>query len=82
VARRPITTPWTPELDERLKLLAAQKATAIRASAALNKPINSVRTRARTLGLSFSGVREMKAKIRALAEAQADIRRPRIFLPS
>ena len=71
MARRPITSPWTPEQDERLKLLAAQKATATRASAALNKPISSVRIRARKLGLSFPGIREMKAKIRALAEAES-----------
>jgi len=76
VARRPIRSPWTPELDERLKVLAAQNATAVRASAALNKPINSVRIRARKLGLSFPGIRETKAKIRALAEAEiAGVRR-------
>ena len=69
MARRPITSPWTPELDERLRALAAQKATAIRASAALNRPVSSVRIRARKLGLSFPGVREMKARIKALTEA-------------
>ena len=69
MARRPITSPWTPELDERLRALAAQKTTAIRASAALNRPVSSVRIRARKLGLSFPGVREMKARIKALTEA-------------
>jgi hypothetical protein len=28
MARRPITSPWTSEQDDRLKALAAQKATA------------------------------------------------------
>lgn len=70
MTRRPITSPWTPEQDERLKKLAAEKATATRASAALNKPISGVRIRARKLGLFFPGVREVKARIRALAEAE------------
>ena len=69
MARRPITSPWTPELDERLRALAAQKATAIRVSAALNRPVSSVRIRARKLGLLFPGVREMTARIKALTEA-------------
>ena len=68
MARRPITSPWTPEQDERLRLLAEQKATATRASASLNRPMASIRIRARKLGLSFPGIRELKAKIRALAD--------------
>ena len=57
------------EQDERLKFLAAQNATAIRASAALNKPLSSVRVGARKLGLMLPGARELKARTKALAEA-------------
>lgn len=73
MARRPIISPWTPELDERLKELVAQKASVIRASAALNKPLSSVRIRARKLGLELPGLRELKKKIRLLDQQAADL---------
>jgi hypothetical protein len=73
VVRRPITSPWTPELDERLTLLAKQGASAIRAAGALNKPISAVRIRARKLGLKLPGVRELKKKIRLLDQQAADL---------
>jgi hypothetical protein len=73
VVRRPITSPWTPELDERLALLAKQGASAIRAAAALNKPISAVRVRARKLGFELPGVRELKKKIRLLDQQAADL---------
>lgn len=66
--RRLIISPWTPEQDDRLKFLSAQGATAIRASAALSKPLTSVKIRARKLGIPLPGVREVKAKIRASAQ--------------
>jgi hypothetical protein len=69
MARPPLTSPWTPEQDERLKVLAAQGATATRAAAALKRPILSVRVRARKLGVPLLGPRALRAKFRALEEA-------------
>jgi hypothetical protein len=46
--------PWTAEDDERLKALAVQGASIIRAAGALNRKINSVRDRARKLGCPFA----------------------------
>jgi hypothetical protein len=66
MTRRPLTSPWTPELDEKLKLLATQGSSAIRACAALRKPLTSVRMRARMLGLDLPGVREQHKRIRLL----------------
>lgn len=66
MARPPITSPWTPEQDEKPKALAAQGASALRAAAALKRPVSSVRIRARKLGLPLPGVRELRRKIREL----------------
>jgi hypothetical protein len=75
MARRPLTSPWTPELEEKLKLLAAQGATETRAAAALKRPLSTVRLKARKLGLSILGARALKAKYRKLdAERVADDR--------
>jgi hypothetical protein len=65
MARPPLTSPWTPEQDERLKVLAAQEATATRAAAALKRPILSVRVRARKLGVPLLGLREARKKLAA-----------------
>lgn len=61
--RRPITSPWTAELDNQLKLLSAQGATAIRASAALSKPLSSVRIRARKLGFRYPGCQKFEPRL-------------------
>jgi GcrA cell cycle regulator len=71
MARQPVTSPWTPEQDERLRQLAAQGATALRAAAALKRPLTSVRIRARKLGLSLPGVREVRRKLAASLNAGA-----------
>ena len=63
MARPPLTSPWTPEQDEQLKALAAQGASAIRAAAALKRPVNSVRIRARKLGVDLPGVRAIRKKL-------------------
>lgn len=63
MARPPIYTLWTPEQDQRLTQLAAQGATALRAAAALSRTLMSVRMRARKLGLSLLGVREVRRKL-------------------
>ncbi len=78
MTRAPLISPWTPEQDDRLKVLAAQGASAIRAAAALKRPVSSVRARARKLGVSLLGLRALRAKSRALEEAEtrAGERRP------
>jgi GcrA cell cycle regulator len=63
MVRPPIYMLWTPEHDERLIQLAAQGATVLRAAAALRRPLNSVRSRARKLGLSLMGVRAVRRKL-------------------
>ena len=63
MARPPIYKLWTPEHDQRLTQLAAQGATVLRAAAALRRPLNSVRSRARKLGLSLMGVRQVRQKL-------------------
>lgn len=63
MARPPLTSPWTPEQDERLKALAAQGASAIRAAAALKRPVSSVKVRARKLGIDLPGVRAIRKKL-------------------
>jgi len=63
MARSPLSSPWSPEQDERLTQLATKGATALRAAAALNRPLQSVRIRARKLGLSLPGVREVRRKL-------------------
>lgn len=62
--RPPLSSPWTPEQDDLLKQLSAKGATALRAAAAMKRPITSVRIRARKLGLSLPGVREVRRKLR------------------
>jgi hypothetical protein len=63
LARPPITSPWTPEQDEKLKALAAKGASAIRAAGALKRTISGVRVRARKLGVAFPTVREIRRKL-------------------
>lgn len=60
-----ITRPWTEEDVARLKDLAASGATLMRASAALNRNGSSVQKKARSLGIKFSGVRQVRADLRA-----------------
>lgn len=73
MTRRPITSPSTLEQEDRLKLLAAQKATALRASAALNKPISSVQIRARKLGLPSGSSRDEGQNSRAYCGSRKGI---------
>ena len=72
MARQPLTSAWTPDQDERLTQLAAQGATALRAAAALKRPLTSVRIRARKLGLSLPGVREVRRKLRSATGGEGD----------
>jgi len=72
MARLPIVTLWTPEQDELLKQLVAKGATAVRAAAALKRTTSAVRLRARKLGLSLPGVREVRKKLRSATGSEGD----------
>jgi hypothetical protein len=61
--RRIIKAPWTPEENERLKALAAGGTSALRAAAALNCSVLSVRNQARKLRCPFPSIREMKKRL-------------------
>ena len=66
MARFPIVSPWTDEQDERLRQLAAEGVSVVKAAGALNRTLTAVHTRASKLGLSWAGVREMSRKLRSV----------------
>ena len=51
---------WTEEEDERLKALILSGASAVRASAALKRPLTTVKLKARKMGMPFRHDRELK----------------------
>lgn len=55
-------SPWTPEEDERLKDLVAKGASILKAAAALNRTMISVRDHARKLGSPFPSIKEARKK--------------------
>ena len=57
---------WTDADLARLKELSAKNASAMRAAAALNRSLSSVKRMARIHGLPLAGTRQMRAAIRAL----------------
>jgi hypothetical protein len=59
---RRLVRPWTAEDDERLKTLAAQGVSIIKASAVLKRKIARVRTRARATGCAFQPLRFARKK--------------------
>lgn len=75
--RKPMVTRWTEEEIELLQQLLKSGATAVRAAAALDRSMTSVKNRARQLGTPFPHDRQL-AKIRrrkyALAAAEARAR--------
>jgi hypothetical protein len=54
--------PWTEEDNARLKEFVVQDASIIRAAAALNRNIKSVRAQARKLGAPFPPMRVFRKK--------------------
>ena len=70
--KNPAFLTWTKEQDELLKQLAAKGVTALRAAAALKRPTTSVRIRARKLGLSLPGVREVRRKLASAMHSEGD----------
>lgn len=63
---RIIKTSWTLEHEARLIRMAEAGASAVRISAALNRPINGIRAKARLLGIDLPTTREVRAKLREL----------------
>ena len=59
---RLISGSWTEADNERLKALVAQGASIVRAAAAFNRSIVSVRIQARKLGTPFPPMREFRKK--------------------
>jgi hypothetical protein len=68
--RQPITRAWHDADMQKLKQLHAEGATLMRATAALKRPMASVKKRARELGLHFAGVREVRREINAREQTQ------------
>jgi hypothetical protein len=57
------TKPWSDADNARLKALVASGASAFRASAAFNRPINVIRERARKLGTPFPTIKDIRRKL-------------------
>ncbi|QUS38077.1 hypothetical protein RPMA_03820 [Tardiphaga alba] len=58
---KPLSKVWTDQDIQRLRELAAEGATAMRAASALNRRSESVKKAARQHGLKLVGTREAKA---------------------
>ena len=69
--RPPIYRPWSPSDDEELKRLAALGATVLRATAAMGRQTQTIKKRARELGVQLVGMREAKRRARAIAEQES-----------
>lgn len=65
---KPLSRSWTDADIERLHELAAEGATAMRATSALGRRSEAVKKAARQHGLKLIGTREAKAAIRKLEE--------------
>jgi hypothetical protein len=64
MVRRLLAKPWGTEDVAKLKGLAEKGASALRAAAALGRPITSVRRKAFDLGIPLAGVRKVRADLR------------------
>jgi hypothetical protein len=62
--RQLISRAWLADDVDKLRMLHATGSSLMRASAALNRPMASVKKRARELGLHFAGVREIRRDIK------------------
>lgn len=70
--RAPIYRPWSQSDDEELRRLAALGATVLRATAAMGRRTQTIKKRARELGVELVGMREAKRRVRELAELEAN----------
>jgi hypothetical protein len=64
VTRRLLAKPWDTEDVARLKALVGSGASALRAAAALGRPITSVKRKAYDLGIQLPSVRKIRADLR------------------
>lgn len=64
MVRRLLAKPWDTEDIARLKELVDSGATALRAAAALGRPVPSVKKKARELGTPLPGLRDVRANMR------------------
>lgn len=74
MVRRLLAKPWNTEDVTRLKELVGSGATALRAAAALGRPITSVKRKAYDLGLTLASVRKIRADLRQRGAIE-DLRR-------
>jgi hypothetical protein len=65
---RQLQREWTAQDCEKLKALVHQGATPFRTSAALRRPLQMVKNKARELGCPFPPLRSLRAKTRAILE--------------
>lgn len=65
MTRRLLAKPWDTEDVAKLKELVDSGASALRAAAALGRPITSVKRKACDLGISLPSVRKVRADLRA-----------------
>jgi GcrA cell cycle regulator len=65
VIRRLLAKRWDTEDVAKLKELVDSGASALRAAAALGRPITSVKRKAYDLGISLPSVRKVRADLRA-----------------
>jgi hypothetical protein len=63
----PLTKRWTDEDTAKLRSLDGQ--TALRAAAALGRPLATVKKRARMYGITLVGSRSSRAKVREVGGA-------------
>lgn len=72
--RRLLAKPWDTEDIAKLKELVDSGASALRAAAALGRPLTSVKRKANDLGISLPSVRKVRADLRAKGAIE-DLRR-------
>jgi hypothetical protein len=64
VSRHLLAKPWDTDDVAKLKALVDSGASALRAAAALRRPITSVKRKAYDLGIQLPGVRKIRADLR------------------
>lgn len=71
MTRRLLAKPWDAEEVARLKALVEHGATALRAAAALGRPLTSVKRKANDLGIPLPSVRKLRAHLREKGAIEA-----------
>jgi hypothetical protein len=77
------TRAWTEEEIDKLKVLAASGASALRVAAVLNRAVAAVKQKARNLNIPFPAEHQLRAKRRQIFQNSTDAashnRAPRRF---